>query len=156
VKQTNTRYPHVRKGVCQRDTCVSNSWNRLKIFTQRDCKCLNAFLAGALLFLLPGFAAAQGNLVRPRIADRVDDSRMAVLQGNTHPLARPQFDQGAAPPNLPMDRMMLVLNVAQSRKLPCRTCSSSSRTTLHRIFINGSRPINSDSSLVLPIRIFKS
>jgi hypothetical protein len=34
---------------------------------------------------------------------------MAVLQGNTHSLARPQFDQGAAPPNLPMDRMMLVL-----------------------------------------------
>jgi subtilase family serine protease len=79
------------------------------MFARRDCKCLNAFLAGALLFLLPGFAAAQGNVVRPRITDRVDDSRMAVLQGNTHPLARPQFDQGAAPPNLPMDRMMLVL-----------------------------------------------
>jgi len=109
VKQTNTRYPHVRRGVCQSGTDASDSWDRIKIFAQSICKCLNAFLAGALLFLLPGVAAAQGNVVRPRITDRVDDSRMAVLQGNTHPLARPQFDQGAAPPNLPMDRMMLVL-----------------------------------------------
>src|SRR5580704_19537916 len=34
---------------------------------------------------------------------------MMVLQGNTHPLARPQYDQGAAPPDLPMNRMLLVL-----------------------------------------------
>jgi subtilase family serine protease len=58
---------------------------------------------------MPGLVGAQGNPARPRITDRIDEAQLVVLQGNTHPLARPQFDQGAAPPNLPMDRMQLVL-----------------------------------------------
>src|SRR5712691_1153457 len=87
----------------------SNSWALIKVFARRNGRRLHALLAGALLLLVPGLAAAQGNFVRPRITDRVDNSRLIVLQGNTHPLARPQFDQGAAPPNLSMDRMLLVL-----------------------------------------------
>src|ERR1700752_2265054 len=63
----------------------------------------------ALLLAAPLIAAAQGNTARPRITDRVDNSRLTTLRGNTHPLARPEFDQGAAPPNLPMDRLLLVL-----------------------------------------------
>jgi hypothetical protein len=39
----------------------------------------------------------------------LDETRIVVLQGNSHPLARPQFDQGAAPPDLPMNRILLVL-----------------------------------------------
>jgi len=109
VNQADTSYSHVRKGVCQNGTGASTSWGRVRIFPQGNCNWLSAFLAGALVLLVPGFAAAQTNLARPRIADRVDDSRLTVLQGNTHPLARPQFDQGAAPPNLPIDRVMLVL-----------------------------------------------
>ncbi len=34
---------------------------------------------------------------------------MTALTGNTHPLARAQFDRGAAPAGLPMNRIMLVL-----------------------------------------------
>ncbi len=34
---------------------------------------------------------------------------LVALSGNTHPLARPEFDRGAAPSDLPMDRMILVL-----------------------------------------------
>jgi hypothetical protein len=49
------------------------------------------------------------NYVRPLISQPVDQSRVATLKGNTHPLARPQFDIGGAPPDLPMDRMLLVL-----------------------------------------------
>ena len=65
---------------------------------------------GALLVLaLPVLAAAQTLPVRPRITDRLDETRLAVLQGNTYPLARPQYDQGVAPPNLAMDRMLLML-----------------------------------------------
>jgi len=95
--------------MCHSGPARSNSPERHGSSTQRDCKWLKAFLAGALLLLLPGFASAQANLARPRITDRIDESSLTVLRGNTHPLARPQFDQGAAPPNLPMDRMMLVL-----------------------------------------------
>jgi Pro-kumamolisin, activation domain len=45
----------------------------------------------------------------PRIAEPVDDSKLTTLKGNTHPLARPQFDRGEAPSDLPMARMLLVL-----------------------------------------------
>src|SRR5580700_794953 len=47
--------------------------------------------------------------VAPRITAPIDEAALTRLAGNTHPLARPEFDQGAAPPNLPMDRMLLVL-----------------------------------------------
>jgi trimeric autotransporter adhesin len=63
----------------------------------------------ALVLAAPLLAAAQGSLARPRVTDRVDTSRLVTLKGNTHALARAQFDQGAAPADLPMNRIMLVL-----------------------------------------------
>ena len=54
-------------------------------------------------------ASAQQPLASPRIVERIDEARRTVLRGNTHRLARPQFDRGAAPPELPMKRMLLVL-----------------------------------------------
>jgi len=53
--------------------------------------------------------AEQPPVVLPLITHRVDEAQRTVLRGNTHPLARPQFDRGAAPPDLPMKRMLLVL-----------------------------------------------
>ena len=43
------------------------------------------------------------------IIEAVDDSRLTTLKGNTHPLARPEFDLGTAPASMPMSRMLLVL-----------------------------------------------
>ena len=68
-----------------------------------------AMLAGALVLVAPLAASAQSNAVPPRVTDRVDTARLVPLSGNTHPLALAQYDQGAAPPNLPMNRMQLVL-----------------------------------------------
>ncbi len=59
--------------------------------------------------LAPTAAWTQTVAVRPRITQAVDDSRLTTLRGNVHPLARPEFDRGAAPPDLPMQRMLLVL-----------------------------------------------
>lgn len=39
-----------------------------------------------------------------------------VLRGNTHPLARAEFDRGAAPESLPMDRMQLVLKQSPAQE----------------------------------------
>jgi hypothetical protein len=39
----------------------------------------------------------------------VDLENLVTLRGNTHPLARAEYDQGAAPDSLPMERMLLVL-----------------------------------------------
>lgn len=47
--------------------------------------------------------------VPTRIVQAVDENHRVTLKGNTHPLARPQFDIGGAPPDLPMQRMLLVL-----------------------------------------------
>lgn len=52
---------------------------------------------------------APPSVVEPRITQAVDETQLTVLKGNTHRLARPQFDQGVAPPDLPMERMLLVL-----------------------------------------------
>jgi len=46
---------------------------------------------------------------QPLITEPIDESKLAVLKGNTHPLARPEFDLGTAPATLPMQRMLLVL-----------------------------------------------
>ena len=59
------------------------------------------------LFTLTLIAAAQ--IPAPRITQAIDENQLTVLKGNTHPLARAEFDQGVAPPDLPMERMTLVL-----------------------------------------------
>jgi len=54
-------------------------------------------------------SSSQAGAVPWRIVQAVNESKLAVLRGNVHPLARVEFDRGAAPPSLPMQRMMLVL-----------------------------------------------
>ena len=43
------------------------------------------------------------------ITRAVDETQLTVLKGNTHPLARAEFDLGTAPAAQPMQRMLLVL-----------------------------------------------
>jgi hypothetical protein len=61
------------------------------------------------LILIPIAAWTQTNSSPARIVERVDESAVVSLRGNTHPLAQLRFDRGAAPPDLPMGRMLLVL-----------------------------------------------
>ncbi len=44
-----------------------------------------------------------------RIVAPIDETKMFLLRGNTHPLARPEFDLGRVDPQLPLERMQLVL-----------------------------------------------
>lgn len=57
----------------------------------------------------PRQPALQQSPVANRITQPIDESNLTTLKGNTHPLARPEFDQGPAPANLPLNRMLLVL-----------------------------------------------
>lgn len=59
--------------------------------------------------VLSSLASAQSSPVRARVTQAVDMQNLITLRGNVHPLAQPQFDQGAAPDDLPMERMLLVL-----------------------------------------------
>jgi Pro-kumamolisin, activation domain/Bacterial Ig-like domain (group 3) len=63
----------------------------------------------ALGFQFSSNTLSNSSSVATRITQSVDENQRLVLKGNTHPLARPQFDQGAAPADLPMNRMLLVL-----------------------------------------------
>jgi len=63
----------------------------------------------AFFVLFGALAFAEQPLVRSRIVAAVDESKLTTLKGNIHPLARPQYDRGPAPPDLPMNRMLLVL-----------------------------------------------
>ena len=72
-------------------------------------RCVQALSLAILLVTLASSAFAQTSEAQRRIKQPVDESNLVVLKGNTHPLARPQFDRGAAPGSLPMNRMLLVL-----------------------------------------------
>lgn len=54
-------------------------------------------------------SAAQAPFVPARIAQAIDETQLTALKGNVHPLARPEFDQGAVPDATPMNRMLLLL-----------------------------------------------
>jgi Tectonin domain/Pro-kumamolisin, activation domain len=62
-------------------------------------------------------AAAQ---VTPRITQPVDAGSLVTLSGHTHPLARPDYDRGAAPESLPMQRILLVLQRAPEQETALR------------------------------------
>jgi subtilase family serine protease len=52
---------------------------------------------------------AQQTPVPSRVIERVDETRTMQVQGNVHPLARAEFDRGAAAQSQPMTRMLLLL-----------------------------------------------
>jgi subtilase family serine protease len=54
-------------------------------------------------------AAAQTSSVAPRITQPIDEGNLVTLKGNTHALARPQFDRGAVSDGLKLERLQLVL-----------------------------------------------
>lgn len=53
---------------------------------------------------------AQTSNSQNRITQAVDASKLTVLKGNTHPLARAEFDRGPAPSSLAIGRMLMVLS----------------------------------------------
>jgi subtilase family serine protease len=73
-----------------------------------------AILTCVFIFFSMVITVAQSN-VQPRINQPVD-RRMIRLKGNTHPLARAQFDRGPAPDDLPANRMLLLLQRAPEQE----------------------------------------
>ncbi|MGH9644807.1 MAG: Ig-like domain repeat protein, partial [Terriglobales bacterium] len=79
----------------------------------------NSFSIAAIILALAGSRlTAQTNsdgansiqaAVPTQITQAIDETQMVTLKGNVHPLARPEFDQGAVSDATPMNRMLLVL-----------------------------------------------
>jgi len=70
--------------------------------------------AVSIALLAPPLLAQQASRIPPRIAQNVDNARLVTLRGNTHPLARAEYDQGAAPQNLPMERILLTASTSEA------------------------------------------
>jgi hypothetical protein len=71
-------------------------------------------LAGALLgstaLLCSSGLTAQSFTPTTRIVDKIDESRLTTLKGNTHPYANAKNDRGRVSPDLPMTDLILVLS----------------------------------------------
>ncbi|HXW57557.1 MAG TPA: protease pro-enzyme activation domain-containing protein, partial [Candidatus Cybelea sp.] len=65
-----------------------------------------ALFAGAAVIL---FAAGRAGSQRQQITQPIDNTKLFVLKGNTHPMARPAFDRGPVAGTLPMQQIMLLL-----------------------------------------------
>jgi subtilase family serine protease len=73
------------------------------------------------LCILVSTGHAQQVSPQPLITRPLVESELTTLKGNTHPLAQPKFDVGAAPPNLPLNRMLLVLKRSPEQEHLLRT-----------------------------------
>ena len=76
--------------------------------------------AMVLALTLPTLFAQQVRRVPPRINQDIDEAKLVTLRGNTHPLARAEYDQGAAPRDLPMERMLLLLSRSPEQEAALR------------------------------------
>lgn len=91
--------------------------------------CLNPISVLAAVFFLCAASLAQqaasasagsSPAPLPLITQAIDESQLTVLKGNTHPLARPQYDLGTAPATLPLERMLLVLKRSPQQETALR------------------------------------
>jgi hypothetical protein len=92
-------------------------------------------------------AAAQGtggNLPGPAarvlITQELDETQRAVLKGNTHPLARAEFDAGAAPASQPMRRMQLLLKRSAEQEAALETLLDGQQTKTSENYRQWLRP----------------
>jgi hypothetical protein len=65
-------------------------------------------------------ASAQTRVIPARITQAVDEKNLVVLKGNVHPLARPEFDQGAVLDAQPLNRMLLLLQRSSDQESALR------------------------------------
>ena len=69
-----------------------------------------------LALVAPFAASAQTNGVPSRIAAQINESNLTTLRGNTHPLARQQYDQGRVDPAMKMERITMAFQRTAAQK----------------------------------------
>jgi len=74
----------------------------------------------ALAIVPLGRAQAPALAAQSRITAAVNENNRVTLRGNTHPLARPQFDQGAVADAQPIQRVLLLLQRSPEQETALR------------------------------------
>jgi hypothetical protein len=84
---------------------------------------LTVALVGLLCtFAFPAISSAEcTSLAVNRVTTDVDDSVLTPLQGNVHPLARPEFDQGRVSDTLLLQHMIMLLKRSPEQELALET-----------------------------------
>ena len=87
----------------------------------KHMRTVSFFAAGLLIASCAGDARIKPAFARPPITAGdaripVDEARMVTLEGNVHPLAKAEFDQGLVNPGTRLDRMMLVLKSSAAQQ----------------------------------------
>jgi hypothetical protein len=77
-------------------------------------------VATLAFFAAASAARAQASAAVSRITQAIDENNLVTLKGNVHPLARAANDQGAAPDNLPTDRILLLLQRSPAQETALR------------------------------------
>jgi subtilase family serine protease len=67
------------------------------------------WIAASVALGLDAQTPQSGRMARPLIVDRIDEARLDTLKGNTRPEANIRNDAGAAPGDLAMDHMLLLM-----------------------------------------------
>lgn len=90
----------------------------------RPCSSLEAVLAVCLGFFASQLAIAQDQQLAPttpRITQKINESSLVTLHGNTPPLAQPRYDVGAAPDAKTASRLILVLTRSSAQEALLQT-----------------------------------
>src|ERR1700680_4317453 len=97
-------------------TFLSPWRRRLGKLTLKNSVFIVFILLGALLRGETQTIPAQARITAP-----VDEAALTRLAGNTHPLARPEFDQGAVADSQPLRRVFLLLKRRPDQESALRT-----------------------------------
>jgi len=73
-------------------------------------------------------SATQAVAVPARITQPIDETNLVTLHRSVHPLARAEFDQGAAPDSLLVNRMLLVLQRSPEQETTLRNMMDEQQT----------------------------
>jgi Pro-kumamolisin, activation domain/Bacterial Ig-like domain (group 3) len=96
------------------------SWKlRISLFVFALILALTAFRSAAQTKPNSATAAPSSTVsaaVPSRITQAINEKQLVRFKGNIHPLARPQFDQGAVPDSMPAKRMLLFLKPSMDQE----------------------------------------
>jgi hypothetical protein len=100
------------------EACLAESTRGSTTPRSRTGFVLFATILAAIFVATTGPAEAQTPIppVPARITAPVDETALTTLRGNTHPLARPEFDEGAAADSQPLRRMLLLLKRSSAQE----------------------------------------
>ncbi|MFZ0805977.1 MAG: protease pro-enzyme activation domain-containing protein, partial [Candidatus Sulfotelmatobacter sp.] len=92
--------------------------SRLSLIVSIAILCL---LSTSLAFAAAGSASGCTSIAVDRVTSVVDESRLTPLQGNLHPMARAEFDQGKVSDDFPMEHIIMLLKRSPEQETALET-----------------------------------